>query len=48
MLETTVPPGTSEKIIYPIIEKVFKVKGIKNKGSILLQLRESDARIKLL
>ncbi len=31
VLETTVPPGTSEKIIYPTIEKVFKKRGLKEK-----------------
>ena len=30
ILETTVPPGTSEKIILPIIQKEFKKRGYKN------------------
>lgn len=30
LIETTVPPGTTEYIAYPIIKKVFKKRGIKD------------------
>lgn len=35
LIETTVPPGTTEYIAYPIIKKAFEERGFKNKEPLL-------------
>ena len=35
LIETTVPPGTTEYIAYPIIKKAFKRRGIENREPLL-------------
>ena len=43
LIETTVPPGTTEYIAYPIIKKAFEERGLDDRAPSGAFLRESDA-----
>jgi UDP-N-acetyl-D-mannosaminuronate dehydrogenase len=47
LIETTVPPGTTEQIAYPAMKKIFKKRGITTDPPAFAQLRAGHARKKL-